>query len=73
MTARALQHAHPAQPQPSPLDELLALDDGSLGAALVGILSSNNPTCDNFAALGRMVRAASRADLAAIVTRRRGR
>ncbi len=73
MTARALQHAHPAQPQQTKLDELLGLDDGSLGASVVAILCSNAPTADNFAALGRMVRAGSAADLAAIVTRRRGR
>jgi hypothetical protein len=40
--------------------DLLALDDGALGAALVSALSAKDPRHSNFAALGWLVRVSVR-------------
>jgi hypothetical protein len=58
-----------AQPRAA---DLLAFSDAGLGALVVGLLSVS-PTADNFAALGRMVRAGSIADLEDVLRRGRRR
>lgn len=50
-------------PAPTTAADLLALDDATLGAMVVSSLSAKDPKAENFAALGRMVRAATYIEL----------
>ena len=50
------------------VDELLAYSDGNLGAMVVSSMCSS-PTPENFAALGRIIRAGTPQDLEAMLRR----
>lgn len=55
-----------------PVADLLRLDDGTVGALVVSTMSWLPPR-EAFAALGRLVRSGDRADVEALLLRKRGK
>ena len=70
-TCVAVQHGPLAGVETPAADRALGLaNDADLGAFVVGCMCVGAPSPDNFAALGRILRAGSREDLEAALRRR---
>lgn len=72
MTQAALLPVGPPRTLETPLADsaLEIVGDAALGALFVGVMGIDHPTAENFASLGRILRAASREDLELALRRR---